>query len=106
MELLEDRSLPNSAPIPIPGGALIPNPFGGPDGHFEFPGGADATTPGVGGDPSVITDFNGFIGVAHVQSTGTDGDGNPLLWDTDVRFMQGEYRAVDGRLHTGTFAFL
>jgi hypothetical protein len=59
-----------------------------------------------GGEPSTITDFNGLVGVAHVQGTGTDGHGHTLLWDADLRFMQGDYRGVDGRLHRGTFAFL
>jgi hypothetical protein len=72
-----------------------------------LPGPADSTTPDkVGGDPSSIDDFNGFIGVAHVQGTGTDNNGNPLLWDTDVRFMQGVYQGVDGNLHRGTFTFV
>jgi hypothetical protein len=60
----------------------------------------------VGGEPSTITDFNGFVGVAHVQGTGTDGQGHTLLWDADLRFMQGDYRGVDGRLHSGTFGFV
>src|SRR5262249_23692264 len=63
LEPLEDRSVPSVAPVPIPGGALIPNPFGGPDAHFNRPGPADSTVPGTGGEPSTITDFNGFIGV-------------------------------------------
>jgi len=82
----------------------VPNRFGGPDGHLNLPGPADSTVPGVGGVPSTITDFNGFIGVAQVTSTGTDNHGNPLLWRTDVRFMTGLYRGVDGNLHKGTFA--
>jgi hypothetical protein len=106
LEHLEDRSLPDAAPLPIPGGVLIPNPFGGPDVHHRFPGPADATSGPNGGEPSTITDFDGFVGVAHVQGTGTDGQGNSLLWDADLRFMQGDYRAVDGRLHHGTFAFI
>src|SRR5262245_30975115 len=73
LELLEDRSLPSVAPLPIPGGALIPNPFGGPDAHFNRPGPADSTVPGTGGEPSAITDFNGFVGVVRVDGTGTDG---------------------------------
>ena len=106
LELLEDRSLPSVAPVPIPGGALIPNPFGGPDVHFNRPGPVDSTVPGTGGEPSAITDFNGFVGVVRVDGTGTDGAGNPLLWEVDLRFMQGVYRGVDGDLHRGTFALV
>jgi hypothetical protein len=106
LERLEDRSLPSVAPLPIPGGLLVPNPFGGPDGHFNQPGPADSTVPGVGGEPITITDFNGFIGVVRVDGTGTDGSGNPLLWEADLRFMQGVYRGVDGSVHRGTFALV
>src|SRR5437762_323465 len=66
-------------PKPIPGG--VPGPSGKPFIHHYFPGPADATVtpdgpPGQsranpGSDPSTITDFDGFIGVAHVQGTGT-----------------------------------
>jgi hypothetical protein len=105
LERLEDRSLLSVGPLPIPGGHPIPNPFGGPDVHHQFPGPADATGP-VGGEPSLITDFNGFIGVARVQGTGTDNRGNTLLWDADLRFMDGVYRGVDGDIHHGTFAFV
>ena len=104
LERLEDRSIPSVGPLPITGGVLVPNPLGGPDVHLNFPGPADSTVPGHGGVPSTITDFNGFIGDAQVTGTGTDNNGNSLLWRTDVRFMQGVYLGVDGNLHTGTFA--
>jgi hypothetical protein len=88
LELLEDRTVPSGSPIPIPGGVLTPNPFGGPDVHFHFPGPVDSGTPNaVGGDPSWIYNFNGFVGVAHVEGTGTDNHGNTLFWDTDLRFL-------------------
>jgi hypothetical protein len=105
--VLEDRSVPSAGPVPIPGSSVpIPNPFGGPDVHFRFPGPADNTTGRVGGEPSTITDFNGFIGVVQVDGTGTDGDGNTLLWEVDLRFMKGVYQAADGRIQRGTFAFV
>jgi hypothetical protein len=105
-------------PKPIPGGG--PNPVGGPFLHFNFPGPADATgtpdnpvgSPGnPGSDPSTITDFDGFIGVARVQGTGTGtntvtGDKVPLLFDADVRFMQGIYQSVDGRFFDTTLVFV
>src|SRR5262249_48061433 len=63
--------------------------LGGTDFHVTF------FAPGV--DPSVIWDFNGFAGVAQVQGTGTgtnpDGSTEPLLFDTDMRFMSGNYVA-------------
>ena len=105
LELLEDRSLPSVvSPLPIPGGT----PGFAPDDPFEhanLAGPADAAPPS-GNEPSSITDFSGFIGVAHFEGTGKDGAGNTLLWDADVRFMKGTYRGVDGDLHHGTFAFV
>ena len=35
---------------------------------------------------------------------GTDGSGNSLLWEVDLRFMDGVYQGVDGNIHNGTFA--
>jgi hypothetical protein len=70
--------------------------------HFDFFG------PGV--DPSSITDFNGFVGVADVRGKGTatnpDGSTETLLFDTDMRFMKGVYVGVDGAVHQGTFGFV
>ena len=106
LELLEDRRVPSVAPLPISGGLAIPNPFGGPDIHVNVVGRADSTVPTVGGEPISVTDFIGTIGVARVNGTGADGSGNPLLWDVDMRFMQGTYQGVDGNLHFGTFAFI
>jgi hypothetical protein len=106
LEPLEDRSLPSVSPIPIPGQPGF-HRDGGPDIHFQLPGPADNTNTGrVGGEPSTITDFNGFIGVAHVQGTGTDNQGNTLFWDTDLRFMHGVFQGDDGSIHQGTFAFV
>jgi hypothetical protein len=107
LERLEDRSVPSVVgALPIPDGVLVPNPLGGPDVHLNFPGPVTSTTPGQGGEPSTITDFNGSIGVVRVQGTGSDAAGNSLLWDADLRFMRGIYRGVDGKLHTGTFALI
>jgi hypothetical protein len=65
---------------------------------------------GPGIDPSSIYDFNGFVGVAEVQGTGTatnpDGSTETLLFDTDMRFMSGGYVGVDGAVHKGAFAFV
>lgn len=65
---------------------------------------------GPGVDPSSIGDFNGFVGVADVQGTGTatnaDGSTETLLFDTDMRFMSGVYVGLDGAVHKGTFGFV
>jgi hypothetical protein len=65
---------------------------------------------GPGIDPSSIGDFNGFVGVADVQGTGTatnpDGSTETLLYDTDMRLMSGVYVGQDGAVHKGTFGFV
>jgi hypothetical protein len=92
-------------PKPIPGTTHFGPPINN-DFHFFFPGPADA-----GNEPSLITDFNGFIGVIDAKGTGTGtdtttGKTTPYLWATDMRFMQGVYVGVDGKTHQGTFAFV
>src|SRR5690242_1829800 len=88
---------PNSAPAagrdpkPIPGG--FANPTGGPFVHLNIPPGPTNIAPGDG-DPISITDFDGLIGAAQVQGTGTGtntdtGETSTLLFDSDLRFMQG-----------------
>jgi hypothetical protein len=83
------------APRPIPGGI---QPFGPGTEVFHVFG------PGTG-EPSTITDFNGFAGVAEVQGVGAGADAH-LTFDVDNRFMTGEYVAVDGRHYHATFGFL
>jgi hypothetical protein len=85
-------------PSPIPGGFTI-------EGTTFHVFGFD-----IGLEPSTITDFNGFIGICDVQGTGTatnpDGSTETLLFDTDMRFMQGVYMGADDRVHQGTFGFV
>jgi hypothetical protein len=89
-----------AAPKPIPGGfQFIP---GGP--FFHVLG-------GLGSENSSITDFNGFMGAAFINGTGTGTDLNTgaqsqLNFDSDMRFMKGEYIGVDGKHYQGTFAFV
>src|SRR5436305_4728517 len=84
-----------SDPRPIPGGI---QPFGpGTEVFHVF-------LPEHGSEPSTIFDFKGFVGVAHLQGTGTGTDtstGNttPLVFDVDNRFMKGVYVGVDGKKH-------
>ena len=89
-----------AAPKPIPGGFQFTP--GGPFFHVSG---------GPGGENSTITDFNGFIGAAFINGTGTGRDLNTgaqsqLNFDSDMRFMQGEYIGVDGKPYHGTFAFV
>lgn len=88
----------SSSALPKPTTAVIP----GTDFHVTFFG------PGI--DPSSLTDFNGFVGVADVQGSGKatnpDGSTETLLFDTDMRFATGVYVGQDGAVHKGTFALV
>jgi hypothetical protein len=107
---LASAAAPGSGtPRPIPGGTTI-------DGlgffHFYFPtldnpAGATTVIGNGTGDPSEITDFNGFVGVGDWgPGTGKDGHGATLYWAADLRFMDGEYVGLDGRHRQGAFAFI
>ncbi len=82
-------------PRPIPRGI---QPFGpGTEVfHVFFPG---------TGEPNTITDFNGFVGVAHITGTGAGANAG-LSFDVDNRFITGEYIALDGQHFNATFGFL
>jgi hypothetical protein len=82
-------------PRPIPGGTQLLGP--GTELFHVFPPGA--------GEPNTITDFNGFVGVAHIQGVGAGGNAG-LSFDVDNRFITGEYIALDGRHFNATFGFL
>jgi hypothetical protein len=94
-------------PRPIPGGTAD---LGGAFHVYGpgFPGGGD----GPDAEPSSITNFNGFVGLAFISgtvrrtqvSTGAAVD-LPYLFN-DMRFMQGVYRGFDGRARRGTFGFI
>lgn len=91
----------SAVPQPIPGGLQLLGPSG-PLFHLFLP------APGV--EPSTITDFNGFIGWAAVGGTGTHTPLNEppanLVFESDVRFMLGEFVGADGQNHHGAFAFI
>ena len=60
---------------------------------------------------STIFDFDGAIGAAIVDGTGTatntkTGVTQSLNFDTDMRFMQGVYIGLDGEKHRGTFSLI
>ncbi len=95
----------NADPRPVPGTTDL-----GPLGkrHFFFPTTNPFSTVTVEsgqGDPSLITDFKGAIGVADLEGTGT-GTNTDLLWACDLRFMKGRFVGVDGDEHKGTFALI
>ena len=98
----------DATPKPIPGGF----PFTFSDGSTEFfhnlaPGVFDP----VDADPSGIFDFDGDIGYAVVDGTGTGRDPDtqaetPLFYEVDLRFMRGKYIGEDGRHHHNTFCLI
>lgn len=107
-EIARAAAFAEADPAPIPGGTLLPfqpTPF-----HFFFPtdGPTGAVTVESGhGDPSLITNFDGMVGVADVgDNTGTDGTGRQLHWKADVRFMKGTYVGTEGDTRKGAFAFV
>jgi hypothetical protein len=88
-------------PVPIPAGG----------GMFHvFPPGLNGVP--MDAEPITITDFNGFVGLAYLDGMVTrtntkTGEVLPLSFLTsDMRFMQGDFRGTDGRVHQGTFALV
>jgi hypothetical protein len=88
----------------------VPIPIGSFGFHVNAPGfpGLDP----VDADPSTITDFQGFTGLAYISGTVSRTDRHthakvelPFLF-SDMRFMEGEYRGFDGRVRRGTFGFI
>jgi hypothetical protein len=88
------------APVPIPGGDIVP-PLGLI--HAFFPGPTSIGDDGIDIEPSTITNFRGFAGVAMLAGTATDGSGNRFNLMSDIRVFQGEYVSADGKHHRGTF---
>jgi len=92
-----------SDPVPIPGGTPL---LGG--GYHVWAPGFDS----IDADPATITDFNGFVGLAYISGTvtrrhkGTGAVDVVPFVDNDMRFMQGVYRAQDGRYRRGAFGFI
>jgi len=91
-------------PKPIPGGTPV---LGGAF-HVFGPGLIDPAN----AEPSSITDFNGFIGLAFISGTVTQTNTKtneartlPFV-NSDMRFMKGVFKGTDGRTHQGAFAFV
>jgi hypothetical protein len=107
--------VPGLCNFPLP----IPNINVPPDAHVYFAGPVDgsvvATDPSgehpEGRDPSVIFNFEGFIGEADLNLTGTGtdlttGTTAPYTFHTDMRFMQGKFVGTDGIERNASFAFV
>jgi len=92
------------APVPIPGAS----PVLGGSYHVFGPGLIDP----VDAEPSTITNFDGFMGLAYLNGMVTqtnkqtgETDRYPFL-NSDMRFMTGNFRGTDGSMHQGTFALV
>jgi hypothetical protein len=98
------RAQDTHAPVPIPGGTPV---LGGAF-HVFGPGTIDP----IDAEPSSITDFNGFVGIAFISGTVTrtntkTGEVRTLPFvNSDMRFMQGLFRGTDGQMHQGTLGFV
>jgi hypothetical protein len=104
---------------PIPHITRFPSSSGVEPLHFFFPGNVegapaptDPTGPQPGGrDPSTIFNFDGVIGEADLNLTGTGTDTTTgasarYSFHTDMRFMAGKFVATDGLVRKGAFAFI
>ena len=66
----------------------------------------------IDAEPITITNLNGFVGLAYISGmvTQTNTKTGEVLrlpfMNSDMRFMQGEFRGTDGRVHRGTFALV
>ena len=81
----------------------IPGSFAPGTGYYTFLG--------PGKEPSTIFNYRGTTGVAAVRGTGTGwdtetGKSTPYVFDSDNRFMRGEYIDMDGEEQKGTFGFV
>ena len=95
-------------PNSIPGGVVALKPFGIFVHHNPL---NPATALANIGDPSQITDFDGFVGLTHIRGGGTGIDtatnvATRLAFQADMGFSKGRFIGTDGREHRGTFAFV
>jgi len=90
----------NAGPRPIPGGLDM---NGKPVAKDPF---VHVVFPGIGWEMSTMTDFKGVIGGSQVRGSAHGSDGTTFDFDTDMRFMEGMYVGIDGRLRNGVFGFI
>src|ERR1700730_12883660 len=93
---------------PIPGGGAPFKPFGVIVHHNPL----NPATPLANiSDPSQITDFDGLVGLTHIQGGGTGTNTTTsgpaaLAFRADMGFARGKFVDIDGQLHRGTFVFV
>jgi hypothetical protein len=57
-------------------------------------------------EPSLITDYKGVTALAFHAGTATGSDGKQYNLETDMRAMEGTYKAENGTRQRGLFAFI
>jgi hypothetical protein len=96
---------PGGDPVPIPGGFEIAGTLfhNFAPGFFGEP---------LDEEPSTITNFNGFVGLAYIDGMCTETNHTtgvvrrlPFL-TADMRFMTGVYRDKTGKVRQGAFALV
>jgi len=93
--------------LPIPGGS----PTLGGAFHVYGPSPTGFLDP-IDAEPASITNFNGVVGLAYIDGMVTQtrvSNGEQKRYPfvaSDMRFMQGVYRGVDGKPRQGTFGFI
>jgi hypothetical protein len=93
---------------PIPGGGAPFSPYA----VFVHHNPLNPATPLANiSDPSQITDFDGFVGLTHIQGggSGTDtvtGAVTELAFRADMGFSKGRFIGTDGQEHHGTLCFV
>jgi len=103
-------SVPGPTPKAIPGGFTADQLCGLPATEIFHNFAPNVFDP-PNTDRSGIFDFNGLIGYAVIDGTGTgrntaSGATTPLTFEVDLRFMQGVYVGEDGRHRHGTFCLI
>jgi len=97
-------------PVPIPGGSPLIVQLVGQLLHAYGPGAQGFDPPDA--EPATIGDFTGEVGLAYISGmcrrthTTTGAVRELPFQESDMRFMQGAYRGMDGQVHRGTFAFI
>jgi hypothetical protein len=91
---------PSAHPRPIPGG------FSADFKPVPRKPAVHVLPPGIGNEMSTITDFHGILGASEIRGTAHGSDGSAYDFDTDMRFMRGDYVGLDHRVHHGTFGFI
>lgn len=93
---------------PIPGGGAPFKPYG----IFVHHNPLNPATPLANiSDPSQITDFDGFVGLTHIQGGGSGtntitGAVTELAFRADMGFSKGRFIGTDGMEHHGTLCFV